>query len=593
MVTTNLWTALLNLRKPDQPCTLWVDAVCIDQANVLERNHQVSVMGKIYRNATRTIVWLGDNYPPYTKKAYAMVDELAAEAISRQHTYTGIDQYSTPLSLLELKLVESPLFDRFRDDFSVIHLAGARWWYRAWTVQEVLLASQAVVMAGTFTMDWDRFSAGINYGLAIGIWNPVLLGIIVDPIVIPYLSMHALRKQRQRPPPPLSSQVSATTPAHVLLELLIKCRFRQASDPRDKVYALLGLKDVDPNSLDSALGIEPDYGLSTSEVYRHAAQQLLLQSDDLDILGACIPTTNQELPSWVPDWSTTASGPRPLMHDAQGRPRRTHASRGATAAPRFLHNGSVLVVTGHEVTTITHLSPVLHRLYNGEFKLIKRGDTLLERLSSLGQFFVSLVGLYWELSSVVPHLATFWDWEAFAREFPVPQSQDKLSPSTDPEPPVGEGGYDPLAVYWQTLCTGTLAPGGRYATARLFYSWRASLQPIFRLHQWRVDSLFRPLAFVGYLKRTWREYSQFARLLEPVYERRLGRGEDGFLSLLPGEAEVGDRLVLVEGGRVPLLLRRDRVGGERLYRLVGEAYMHGIMDGERFQEGKCVEMKIA
>ena len=74
-----------------------------------------------------------------------------------------------------------------------------------------------------------------------------------------------------------------------------------------------------------------------------------------------------------------------------------------------------------------------------------------------------------------------------------------------------------------------------------------------------------------------------------MYERRLGRGENGFLALLPGEAEVGDRIMLVKGGRVPLLLRRDEEG---LYRLVGEAYVHGIMDGEMFEEAKCVEMKV-
>lgn len=592
MITTNLRTALLNIRQLDQPCILWVDAVCIDQDSVMERNHQVSLMDKIYRNAARTIVWLRDSHPQYTGKAYAMVDELAAEAISRQQPYTGIDDYSLPLSLLDLKRVESPLFDRFKDDFSVLHLACASWWFRTWTVQEILLASQAVVMAGTYTMDWDRFSAGVNHGLAIGIWNPVMLGIMVDPIVVPYLSIHAIRRERRRPPRPHlpSPRLPAVTPAQTLLELLIKCRFRQASDPRDKVYALLGLIDVE------VLGIEPNYWLSASEVYCHAARQLLVQSGDLNVLGACTPTESPELPSWVPTWSTTASERHPLMHDALGRPRQTHASGGTTAAPRFFYDGSVLALSGHEVITITHLSPALHRLHRdtSDFKPMKRGDTLLERLATLGQLFTQLVGLYWELSSIVPHLATFWEWEAFARESPALRSQDTLSPPIGSDPPVGEGegGYDPLATYWQTLCVGTLAAGGRHATARLFYLWRASLQPIFHLHRWRMDSLFRPLAFVGYLKRTWRNYSEFARLLEPVYERRLGRGENGFLVLLPEEAEVGDRIALVKGGRVPLVLRRDEGVGEGGYRLVGEAYVHGVMDGERFEEGKCVEMKI-
>ncbi|KAI8673285.1 Cyclic nucleotide-binding domain-containing protein [Fusarium keratoplasticum] len=540
-------------------------------------------MADIYRNAARTIVWMGDSRPAYTAKAFAMVDELAAEAISRQHPSMDIDPYNPTLAMLQLKLTESPLFDRFRDDFSILHIACAEWWFRAWTAQEILLASEAVIMAGTFTIDWGRFSAGIRYGLALGIWNPVTLGIIVDPIVIPYLSTHALWEQRQRP--------STTTPGQTLLGLLVQCRFRQASDPRDKVYALLGLidagADADADNSAGSFAIEADYRLSTSHVYCHAARKLLLQSGNLNVLGACTPTTNLELPSWVPDWSAP-SGPCPLMHDARGRLRQTHACCGTKATPRFIEDNSLLVLEGHEVMTITHLSPVLHRLQRDSsgFKPIKAGDTLMARLASLGQLFMLVMAIYWELSSVVPHLATFWDWEAFAQESVV---SSKSSQDTSSTGPGFEDGYDPLVVYWQTLCVGTFASGGRHATAQLFYSWRSSLRPVFHLRQWRVDSMFRPLAFLGYVMRTWRDYSEFASLLEPVYERRLGRGENGFLALLPGEAEVGDRIVLVKGGRVPLLLRRDEEG---MYRLVGEAYVHGIMDGEMFEEAKCVEIKV-
>ncbi|KAK4031975.1 heterokaryon incompatibility protein-domain-containing protein [Parachaetomium inaequale] len=592
MVTSNLRAALLNLRKVDRPCTIWVDAICIDQNKVPERNHQVSIMGDIYRNAARTLVWLGDSRPFYTKKAYAIVEELAAEATSRQYARPDLDSNYLLSSLLGAERIESPNFDRFKDDVSVLHLACASWWLRTWTVQEILLSTEAVIVAGTYSMDWDRFCAGIDYGLAIGVWNPVLLGVVLDPVVIPYLSMRSLRKQRRSFRQPPVSRPSTTAPAPALLDLLIQCRFRQASDPRDKVYALLGIKDVSQNRQASVLGIEPDYGLSASEVYCHTARQLLLQSGNLNILGACTATTSQELPSWVPDWSTNS--PHPLMYDARGRDRQTHASRGTQAVPRFVDNASVLVPTGHEVVTVTRLSPVLHRLHrnSSEVKLIKRGDTLLTRLSALGQIFARLMQIYWELSSVIPHLATFQDWEDFARETRPPASQGMPLP-TDPDPPVGEGGYDPLAVYWQTLCVGTMAPGGRRATAQLFYAWRASLRAIFRLRQWHADSLLRPLAFVGYVMRTWREYSEFAFLLEHVYERRLGRGEDESLILLPERAEIGDRVVLVKGGRQPLVFRRDDgSGGQARYEFVGEAYVHGLMDGEGFEEGKCVEMRI-
>ena len=75
-----------------------------------------------------------------------------------------------------------------------------------------------------------------------------------------------------------------------------------------------------------------------------------------------------------------------------------------------------------------------------------------------------------------------------------------------------------------------------------------------------------------------------------AYERRLGRGENGFLALLPAATEVRDKVVLVKGGRVPLVLRGD--GSGQGYRLIGEAYVEGIMDGEAFDEEASVEMRI-
>jgi hypothetical protein len=59
-VTNNLHSALLRLRDRALERVLWVDAVCIDQDNNEERKHQVELMAKIYSNAHRVIVWLGE-----------------------------------------------------------------------------------------------------------------------------------------------------------------------------------------------------------------------------------------------------------------------------------------------------------------------------------------------------------------------------------------------------------------------------------------------------------------------------------------------------------------------------------------------------
>lgn len=59
-ITRNLWTCLKKLRLSTEPRALWADAVCINQNDPAEKGHQVSIMGKIYREAKRVCVWLGE-----------------------------------------------------------------------------------------------------------------------------------------------------------------------------------------------------------------------------------------------------------------------------------------------------------------------------------------------------------------------------------------------------------------------------------------------------------------------------------------------------------------------------------------------------
>jgi hypothetical protein len=58
-VTRNLYEALDALRFTAHPRKLWVDALCIDQANLEERASQVNIMRKIYKEADKVLVWLG------------------------------------------------------------------------------------------------------------------------------------------------------------------------------------------------------------------------------------------------------------------------------------------------------------------------------------------------------------------------------------------------------------------------------------------------------------------------------------------------------------------------------------------------------
>lgn len=58
-VRQNLGSALYHLRKDKKNRRIWIDALCINQMDEKERNHQVTNMGRIYQKATRVVAWLG------------------------------------------------------------------------------------------------------------------------------------------------------------------------------------------------------------------------------------------------------------------------------------------------------------------------------------------------------------------------------------------------------------------------------------------------------------------------------------------------------------------------------------------------------
>lgn len=59
LVTRNLEVALRHIRDLTKPCTLWIDAICIDQTSWEEKSRQIPIMGNIFRLAVRVIIWLG------------------------------------------------------------------------------------------------------------------------------------------------------------------------------------------------------------------------------------------------------------------------------------------------------------------------------------------------------------------------------------------------------------------------------------------------------------------------------------------------------------------------------------------------------
>ncbi|KAF2851795.1 HET-domain-containing protein [Plenodomus tracheiphilus IPT5] len=87
LVRRNLWDFLQKARKWQCTGYLWIDALSIDQSSIAERNHQVAIMGDIYRNAAKTIAWLG----PGTRSLSKDIRRLTASTFQKRNHSSNDD----------------------------------------------------------------------------------------------------------------------------------------------------------------------------------------------------------------------------------------------------------------------------------------------------------------------------------------------------------------------------------------------------------------------------------------------------------------------------------------------------------------------
>ncbi|KAM0421042.1 hypothetical protein ACHAPT_011113 [Fusarium lateritium] len=86
VITESLYLALSRLRLRDRTRTVWIDQLCIDQTNEVEKSRQVSVMRDIYRKASRGLIWLGElpteEQAGFSEKHVALTFQCLTEMVS-------------------------------------------------------------------------------------------------------------------------------------------------------------------------------------------------------------------------------------------------------------------------------------------------------------------------------------------------------------------------------------------------------------------------------------------------------------------------------------------------------------------------------
>lgn len=172
VIRASLYSALLFLRSPNEVRTLWVDAICIDQADLKEKNTQVAMMATIYNQAAKVIVWLGDPTPEshLAFKLITRLAELHGEGLEAHLLRADRSELVSGLGFSAV--MKSPLWLRVEPSCdALINLLQRPWFERMWVVQEFHCAKNRLMVCGSDSLSWKVFATGSRFAQSLEIFN--------------------------------------------------------------------------------------------------------------------------------------------------------------------------------------------------------------------------------------------------------------------------------------------------------------------------------------------------------------------------------------------------------------------------------------
>lgn len=528
----NLEQALRHLRLPDRDRILWVDAISINQHDNAERADQVRMMGLIYQRASRVCVWLG---------AEADCSNDAMDLIGVYPTYKtrGLD------------LFHDPKWTKHWRAFT--YLIRRSWFTRCWIVQEVALASDIIVYCGRKAVPWTAFChAGLS------LWLETILFALrkENPefeIMVAFRDWHIDDEHRlswleaANGFSDLESVLCNFKNGVTMKNLLSLCYRQAASDPRDAVFSLISMAKETKECV-----WKIDYSDSVLNCVQDAVENIVRVSNSLDIICHSQGVNSQRKIyqcSWLPRFSSSST--------FETRHCAGYSHRSLTT----LRYEAGSAKSGYEQEVFEDRSP-----YSAS--LDSKPEVSFEKLG----FRLETKGFCIDRIKAVLDLPEYHIWKDYA----IPRQWAEVALDL----PGGE------EQFWRTLTADrrkvlldddgnvvydeTGKPCG--VNSKAPPEWGA------KCREWMEGEMM-----VAQVPE-----SQFLRQVASVlkHKPRMAVTESSRLLLGPEEAREGDVVFILLGCSVPLLLRKVDYGSDDSdeaddeHELVGECYVHGVMDGE-------------
>jgi hypothetical protein len=308
--------ALVSLRSHTKLRYVWIDAICINQEDDLEKSAQVAKMLSIYKKARSVTVWIGE---PDTdsRLAFACIEGLSKlQKEMRQYGKTT----HVPSCYNQLRSISR----------AIRSLYERPWIRRTWIRQEIYGARRITIRCGIYQISWDGFvgAADVVKTMRALVKDEESIS---EPREAHYNRLLGEAMRNATMPP------SGIKSPRDLVEVLLQARHFEVSDPKDTFYAVLGMCNV--VAFSNAPGEPPqnskgavliDYNKTLVEVYRDATSCILHRKGGPDKLADLWHSYRrgslhmEGLPYWAVDWQSGTSadgaalkfiGSRPLPID--------------------------------------------------------------------------------------------------------------------------------------------------------------------------------------------------------------------------------------------------------------------------------------